>query len=103
MLINVLKLPIMLHDNRGDVAMFNKFGNRVSTGYDDIEGDYVKISLSRLDNANLICVENKECEADGIFVLKTKDGLLKKIKLYINGDRAGYAYIESKYLFGILG
>lgn len=102
MLINVLKLPNILKERKEDIAMFNKFGNRISTGYEDIDGNYVKIPIGKLDNANLICIENKFAEKQGMLRLMTKDRLIRKIIVYITGSRAGYVYIESKYLYGLL-
>lgn len=103
MLINVLKLPIKLHLNCGDTAMFNKFGNRISTGYERIDGEYVVVPVSKLDNANIHCMEDHELEKKGMLVLKSKDRIIKKMILYITGEKAGYAYIHYRYLYGLLG
>lgn len=103
MLINVLKLPIKLHLNCGDTAMFNKFGNRISTGYERIDGEYIAIPVSKMDNGNIQCIENNELEKKGMLVLKSKDRIIKKMILYITGDKAGYVYIHNRYLYGILG
>ena len=103
MLINVLKLPMKLHINRGDTPMFNKFGNRISTGYDRIDGEYVVIPVSKIDNANIYCIENNDLESRGMLVLKSKDRIIKKMILYITGDKTGYVYVHYKYLYGLLG
>jgi len=102
MLINVLRLPSILKNNSVDIPMFNKFGNRISTGYECIDGEYVRIPISKLDNANVVCIENNFAEKQGMLRLATKDRLIKKIIVYITGTKAGYVYIESKYLYGLL-
>lgn len=102
MLISILRLPSVFHTNSVDTVLYNRGGLRISTGFDGLAGDFVRIAVSRLDMNQFKLIENRKVEEKGILLLRGRTGYMKGIRLYITGTKAGYAYIPIKYVFGDL-
>lgn len=94
MLVSLQRIQTVNRKNNETTAIFNRFGTRISVGYDFIEDGYVVIAANKLDMGTLYCKPNKAAEDEGKWLISTTDGLTRRIEFYVEGPRTGYLYFK---------
>ncbi len=80
-------------------SLFTRFGNRISTGFECVDGLYVKIPITMIDILNVVPNRNDRYWIKKEYQLYVRDRSIKHIKFYISGPNAGYVFIYSNQLF----